>query len=451
MKKVFLSLIMVLLLAGAGIMVTGPLVAATSTSTPVVTPASQSTPIPGVKYVLGATPYRTGPYAHVGSPFANAIADYINLINKKGGVDGYKIILSEIETGYETPRIVEAYERTKGMGTVFAFYPHSTGGVYAVTPKAFKDKIPLHHGGWGISAAAYGKAFPWNFLGAATYWSGDAAIMKYIADKEGGDASLKGKKVAIVYMDVDYGRETIPFHEALTKEFGYELIKFPVPPPSLEQAAVWTDIARRSKPDWVILRMWGMSTPASLREADRVGYPMSRIIGAPWSPTTPDIWAFDKKKAVGVKHWEYANTGTDFPIITEIIRELYEKGEGAGPREFVGIDLYNRMFYLTGMAVSALKLSADKFGHPLDGDKIRWGWENINPEALKWAGVSELAPPVTLSAEDHEGGGWARITEWNGETFVPVSEWLAPYRHIVNTQVKGAAEKFMRENPHLYK
>jgi branched-chain amino acid transport system substrate-binding protein len=377
--------------------------------------------------------------------------DYIKLINKKGGVDGYQIVLSEIETGYETPRIVEAYERTKGMGIVFAFLPYSTGGVYAVTPKAFKDKIPILHGGYGISAAAYGKAFPWNFLGAPTYWSGDAAIMKFIAEQEGGEAMLKGKKIAMVYLDIDYGRETLPFHEALIKEFGYELIKYPIPWPGLEQAAVWTDIALKTKPDWVNLRLWGMSTPTALREIDRVGYPMSRIISCPWSPTTTCIWAFDPEKSVGAKHWEFANTGTDFPIIREILTELYDKGEGAGPRKFVGIDLYNRMVYSTGLAIAALTLAAEKFGHPLDGDKIRWGWEHITPEAIKRAGVAELAPPVTLTPEDHEGGGYCRITEWDGEKFVPVSDWMAPYRHIVNALVMEAAGKFIRENPHLYR
>jgi branched-chain amino acid transport system substrate-binding protein len=444
MKKVFLSVLIVLFLSGFFTLSGNPLLSITS--------AHAQKPISGVKYIVGTTPYRTGPFGIEGAAFANAVVDLIKLINKKGGLDGYQIQLVEIETGYETPRMVEAYERTKTMGTVLFFIPMSTGGVYAVTPKAFKDKIPLVHGGWGISAAAYGKAFPWNFLGGATYWSGDAASMKYIADKEGGEAMLKDKKIAIVYLDVDYGRETIPLHEALIKEFGYKLIKYPVPGPGLEQSAVWSDIALKTKPDYVFVRMWGMSNTTSLKEAVRVGYPMDRIFGCNWGPTTPTTLAAQPEKCVGVKKTVYSRLGTDIPIVKEILKELYDRGEGAGPREFVGTESYNNLLLLTGMGIAAAKLAANKFGHPLDSDKMKWGFEHITFEALKFTGVDQVAPPkLSITPDDHEGGGWVSLAQWDGKKFVNITDWLAPYRHVVNALVMEAAGKFMRENPGLYR
>jgi len=418
------------------------------TPTPAV---AKPTPIPGVKYIVGMGSYRTGAFGRTGTPISNAPVDFFNLINMKGGVDGYKITVMDIETGYETPRIVEAYERSKAAGTMLTFIPYSTGGTYAVTPKAFKDHIPVLHQHYGISAAAYGKAFPYNFLGAPTYWSGEAALMKFIADKEGGEANMKGKKIAIVYLDIDYGRETIPFHEELMKRLGYELIKYPIPWPGLEQSAVWTDIAEKTKPDWVILRLWGESSPTALREATRVGYPMDHIIGAAWSPTTIDVLAFDPQKSIGVKHLEFTKTGTDIPIIQEILREIYDKGKGTGPREHVGIDLYNRAVYGAGLIYTAMRVAAKHFGHPLDGEKMKWGYEHITPEALKEAGLEGLIPPITLTPEDHEGGGYTMVTEWNGTTWVPASDWLRPYRDIVDPLVERAAKKFMEENPELYK
>jgi branched-chain amino acid transport system substrate-binding protein len=370
----------------------------------------------------------------------------------KGGVDGYRIHFIEVETGYETPRIVEAYERIKGMGIVFGFIPCSTGGVYAVTPKAFKDKIPLLHPGWGISAAASGKAFPWNFLAYATYWSAAAAIVKYIAEQEGGEAILKGKKVALVYLDIDYGRETIPVYERLSKEFGYEFVKYPIPWPGLEQAAVWTDIGLKTKPDWVITRLWGASSSVALREAARVGYPMSKILNPHPSMTETDIWAFDPQKSIGVKRATAILAGTDYPIIQEILRELYDKGKGAGPREQVGIYLYNLFVYTSGLGVAALKKAADKFGHPLTPEQIKWGYDHITYEDLKYAGIAELAPPrLKISPEDHEGGGWVCLVEWDGTKWVTITDWMVAYRDIVKELVEEAAEKFMKEHPELYK
>jgi branched-chain amino acid transport system substrate-binding protein len=46
--------------------------------------------------------YRTGPYAPNGVPWANGYADYLKLVNARGGINGVKIIFEECETGYDT-------------------------------------------------------------------------------------------------------------------------------------------------------------------------------------------------------------------------------------------------------------------------------------------------------------------------------------------------------------
>ncbi|MCY3828272.1 MAG: ABC transporter substrate-binding protein, partial [Rhodospirillaceae bacterium] len=70
--------------------------------------------------------YRTGPYAPNGIPSANGIADYFNYVNlKHGGVNGVKLVWEECETGYNTKKGVECYERLKGKGTTVVF-PYST-------------------------------------------------------------------------------------------------------------------------------------------------------------------------------------------------------------------------------------------------------------------------------------------------------------------------------------
>ena len=428
------------------------------TSTPVAAKeekkveAKAPTSAPPVKnYVIGFAAYRTGPFGRTGTPFANGTVDMEKLVNLKGGVGGVPIDVMDIETGYETPRGVEAYERAKATGRMIAFIPLSTGTTYAVTPKAFKDKVVVLHTAYGISAAADGKTFPYNFLAAPTYWSGDAVIMKWIQQQEGG--SLQGKKIGILYLDIDYGRETLPLHEVLSKKLGYKLIKYPIPWPGLEQSAVWTNIAERDKPDWVIVRLWGESTPTALREAARVGYPMDHIIGTYWSPTEVDVLAFNPQKAVGVKRIEFATPGTDFPVIQEILKELYDKGQGAGSRDQVGMELYNRGVYNVGLLVAGMQLAYKKFGHPLDGEKLAWGLEHITPETLKQygMGVADLAPQVTLTDEDHEGRGFVQVVEWNGTEFKPISDWMSAFRDEVDALVKEAAQKFKEENAELYK
>ena len=58
--------------------------------------------------------YRTGAYAPNGVPWANGYVDYIKLVNARGGINGVKLSFEECETGYDTARSVECYERLKG-------------------------------------------------------------------------------------------------------------------------------------------------------------------------------------------------------------------------------------------------------------------------------------------------------------------------------------------------
>jgi branched-chain amino acid transport system substrate-binding protein len=316
-------------------------------------------------YIIALAGYRTGPYQHTGTPLGNGMQDMATLVNLQGGIDGYPIKLLEIETAYNTPRGVEAYERAKTEGNLVTFVPYSTGTTYAVTPRAFEDKIPILQTGYGISAAAYGEAFPYNFLLSPTYWTVEAATVKFIADEEGGEDALKGKKIALVYIDVDYGRETVPLMKALSEKLGFELQLFPVEAPALEQSAMWSDIAERSKPDWIILRMWGQSTVVSIQEAARVGYPMTRIIGCPWSPTDQDIKLAGPEIAKGIRANYWVTSGTDIPIIQTILTQVHDTGKGFGPRYEVGTQLYNRGVFNTAIAVEAIRLAAKEFGQPL--------------------------------------------------------------------------------------
>src|SRR5262245_63705891 len=68
--------------------------------------------------VLGAQCDRTGPTMIAGIPMCPAFHDYVNLVNSKGGVEGYKIRLSEIDTEYKVPQSGEAYQRLKKEGAL---------------------------------------------------------------------------------------------------------------------------------------------------------------------------------------------------------------------------------------------------------------------------------------------------------------------------------------------
>src|SRR3974377_1389284 len=61
---------------------------------------------------------RTGPTQTVGIFLCPGYHDYIALLNSKGGIEGYKIKVLEIDNEYKVPPAMEAHERFKKDGAV---------------------------------------------------------------------------------------------------------------------------------------------------------------------------------------------------------------------------------------------------------------------------------------------------------------------------------------------
>lgn len=53
--------------------------------------------------------------------------------------------------------------------------------------------------------------------------------------------------------------------------------------------------------------------------------------------------------------------------------------------------------------------------------------------------------PVTVTGEDHGGGGKTRVEQWDGETWVPLTDWSADYLDVVWEVIEESSEKFSVE------
>src|SRR5512134_2112928 len=197
--------------------------------------------------------YWVGPYAAGGSGITAGMIDYFKLLNSRdGGINGVKVSWEKCETEYNNARGVECYERSKKKGPTGAtmIHPMSTGITYSLIDKGTADKVPIVSIGYGRTDAADGRVFPYVFPLMTNYWSQNTAKIKFIGMKEGGMDKLKGKRIAHLYHDSAYGKETIPVLDAQAKKYGFEITHITVPLPGNEQGAQWLQI-RQIKPDWV--------------------------------------------------------------------------------------------------------------------------------------------------------------------------------------------------------
>ena len=379
--------------------------------------------------VIGMQCDRTGATQVVGVVICPGIHDYIALVNSKGGVEGHKLKAIEIDHEYKVPPAVEAYERHKKEGAV-SIMIYGTPQTYALTQKLTEDRIPGTSPGFGRADATDGIRYPYIFPVAATYWSQGAAAVDFAKKQLNG---LKGKKIAYLFFDNPAGREPIPVLEDLAGKEGFQLRTFAVPPPGVEMGAQILDIAQRYRADFVLAHLFGRSPGVSIKEFKRIGYPLRKVLSFVWGSAEADIesaggWPI----AEGYYTMQFAGVGSNFPVLDEI-RAMYRKAGKELPPAMASTVYYNRGVLQAALAVEAIRNALHaKSGGAISGDDVKRGFEHIKDFTL-----GGLVPPLAITPENHEGGGWVQVWQVKGGKLVRVTDWFKAYADVIARHLKG--------------
>lgn len=399
---------------------------------------------------IPALEYRTGAYASNGIPFWNGFEDYLTLLNERdGGINGVKIKIAPCETSYDTKQGVECYERTKEGALLFN--PVSTGISYQLIPKAPVDKIPLLTSAYGRTSVANGRVFPWVFNFPVNYWSAASIMIKYVGEKEGGMDKLKGKKIALVYLNNPYGKEPIPTLEALAKKHGFQFTSYPVDAPGNEQKATWLQI-RRDRPDWLFLWGYGVMNQVSIKEATAIRYPMDHFIGNWWSSTESDVKPAGPE-ANGYLGSAFHAAGANFPVHKDILKYVYDAGKAVDPsfKDRVGEVLYNRglvtAMYSAEAIGKAMEIHKTK---DVTGEMVRDGLEatDITADRLKKLGFEGLVEPVKITCANHEGPARGAIQQWDAKAgkWGLITGYYSSDQEVIDPLIKADSEQYAKEN-----
>lgn len=376
---------------------------------------------------------RTGPTATVGTVLCPGYHDYIALVNSKGGVEGYKIRVTEVDNEYKVPPAIEAHERFKKDGAVLEGL-YGTPQTAALNKKLEEDKILGTSPGFGTASAADGKRFPYTFPIAASYWSQAGAAVEFAKEKMGG---LKGKKIAYLFYDNPAGKEPMPILEDIAKAEGFELRTFAVPPPGIEMGSQATDIVQRFKPDFVITHLFGRAPSVSIKELKGKGYPLSKVVAFVWGSAEADIIAAGGMGlAEGYNTIQFAGVGKDFQVLKDI-EAMYKAQGKAAPKEMDSTVYYNRGVMIAALHVEAVRNAIKaKGGAAPTPEEVKNGME-----AIKGITLGGLLPPMELTKADHEGGGWCQIWTVKGGKLVKAKDWFQGYRSVIQKQLAADASK----------
>ncbi|KAB0583010.1 ABC transporter substrate-binding protein [Ideonella dechloratans] len=394
--------------------------------------------------------YRVGPYAAGGTGFFGGFIDYLQYVNAHGGVNGVQLTWSECETEYVVEKGVECYERLKkGLNgaPAAATNPLSVGIAYATLDRSTADKLPLITINHGRTDSTDGSVFPYVFPLQLNPYSEVSAIVNFIGQKVGGPDKLRGKKIVTLYHGSPYGKETNEVLQKLATKFGFELTLLEVPHPGNEQQSQWLTI-RKIKPDYVILRGWGVMNPVALKTAQKVGYPTDHIIGNIWSNSEEDVTPAGAA-AKGYIAITTHPSGTAFPVLQGIKKDVIDAGKGnlADPKRF-GTVYYNLGVENGILNVEAVRLAQARFGNkPLTGEQVRWGFEHLalDDKRLKELGALGLVQPLKLSCADHEGGGAVRFQQWDGQQWKLISDWVQADRAFLRPIIEASALQYAKD------
>ena len=370
----------------------------------------------------------------ISSPVVQAIQDYAQILNQKGGIEGHPIEILVQDHGNEPQRGIQCYEKMKRDGAItFDFL--ATAVAKAMLPRLMTDGNVMLSSFAGRSDAINGDVFKWIFPIGPTLWGQAANNIQYIKTKSNNN--LKGVKVAFIYPDYPFGQEPIPVLNTLAAREGFELQLFPHPLPGNDQGAVWTQI-RRFNPDWIISWNIGNMHVVASREMKRNGISMDRYITSHWLNEV-DIANIGADRARGLNRATNVAGGQEHPLIQQIIKDLYDKGKGSGDRKHLSDIYYNTGLAIYAPAFEGARLAIKQYGWPLTPDKMRLGLESLHN-----FDANGLIAPLTVTAKDHGGGGKNRIDMWDGAKWVPQTDWFSAYDDVVQEIVNKNSAEFAK-------
>lgn len=385
------------------------------------------------EFVLGLQCDRSGPTQVIGNYICDGAHDYVRLANKSGMFgEGNTLRAFEIDHGYNVPRGIEAYERSKEAGHV-SYGLYGTPLTYALTPRLTADRVPGTAPGFGSAGAANGKSYPYIFPVAASYWSQAGAAVRFILDEWKASGHSGMPKIAYLYYDNPAGREPIEVLRDIRRREGFELREFAVPPPGVDMRPQVLDIVRRYRADWVINHTFGKAPAVSIKELSRLRFPMNRVVGFVWAAAEIDMQAAGWQAAEGYQAIQFAGVGQNHKVI-ERIKEMYA-AEGKPPPEKMAVSVYyNRGVFIGALHARAIANAIEAVGADnVTGEDVKEGFERIRDFSL-----DGFMPPLNISPEDHEGGGWVQIWQVRSGRWEPLTDWMQGYREVVMEHVARA-------------
>ena len=135
-------------------------------------------------------------------------------------------------------------------------------------------------------------------------------------------------------------------------------------------------------------------------------------------------------------HLHRVGVGGDFDVLKDIVA-MYKADNKPAPAAMETSVFYNRGVMVAALHVEAARNAIKaKGGAKPTSEDVKKGMESVKGFTL-----GGLVPPMAITPEDHEGGGWVQIWSVKGGKFVKTTDWQQAYRDVIKKHLADEAKK----------
>jgi len=352
----------------------------------------------------------TGVTADVGKPFAEGVQDAIAMINEKGGINGKKIELLNVDYAYKIPQANAAYKKFVEQDKVVMINGWGTGDTEALKDTISKDKIPYFSASFSGHLTDPTKT-PYNFFVGASYSDQIRGFLQHV--KNNWKDKSRAPKVAFIYPNHGFGKAPIEAGRQYAKELGIELVHEEIIPASFQDVTSNLLNMQKKAPDYAYVQTTVSWCAVLLKDAKKLGIKTIFFLGN--YGMTEQLPLLAKEAAEGVYGMAtHAAYGENVKGMKQVL-DWNKKHPAKEARDTC---------YVRGWAygltwAEGLKI-ADK-NKQLTGEGVKKALET-----LKGFDTGGLTPPVTYTAADHRPTTKTTIYVIKGGKMTKVEEQETP-------------------------
>lgn len=350
----------------------------------------------------------TGATREISVAYADGIRLYIEYINKAGGVNGRPVHLIEMDYGYLIPRAKTVYEKLVNEYRVHAILGWGTGSTEYLRPRVASDRIPFMSASYSAKLTDINDS-PYNFLIGVTYSDQMRIALKYILDQWKNPG--RAPRVAFIFNDTEFGRSPVPDGISYAAKHGIDLVAQEVVSLDAREAREQLGRIRDKKADYVIIQETTWATAVILKDARRMGLPIS-FIGLSWSSDEKLIALAGRASEGFTGTIPFIFTDRSFPGIKPLLE--YSRTKGLDVEDYISR-------YIQGWVTALVMVEGiRRAGDDISGPGIRKGLETIRN-----FDTGGITAPLTFTPSTHAGCRSLKLGQVKNGRWRIISEYLS--------------------------